>query len=199
MVLMSTIFLKLISLGYTSGMKYAAMIRGIGPTNPNMKGAKLAEAFASCGFINVRPFLASGNVLFESEITDTIKLEEMAEAALPRLLGFERDVFIRSEPELQKIVDANPFGSLKHENSGKTYLTVTFFKTPPKDLPPLPHRPESKAFELIATVDGALCSVVDLTAGKTPDLMQWLERQYGKHLTTRTWSTLTRLAGKISQ
>ena len=54
---------------------YAAMIRGIGPENPNMKGARLVEAFESCGFTNVRSFLASGNVLFESDITDTTELE----------------------------------------------------------------------------------------------------------------------------
>ena len=182
--------------------KYAAMIRGIGPTNPNMKGAKLAEAFESCGFNNVRPFLASGNVLFESDITDTGELERMAEATLPRLLGFSREVFICSADDLQRIVDIAPFGERKHENSGKTYLTVTFFKTPTKDLlevPPLalPYKPEGKAFELVANVNGALCCVVDLEHGKTPDLMQWLERQYGKHITTRTWSTLTRMLAKL--
>ncbi len=177
--------------------KYAAMIRGIGPMNPNMKGAKLAEAFATLGFTNVRPFLGSGNVLFESSVTDTAKLETMAQEALPRLLGFSRDVLIRSESDLQKIVDANPFGDLKHENGGKTYLTVTFFKTPPKDLPKLPYKPEGKAFELVASVNGALCCVVDLTVGKTPDLMAWLEHQYGKQITTRTWSTVTRMFIKL--
>lgn len=178
--------------------------------NPNMRGERLAEAFRSCGLDNIRPFLGSGNVLFESHITDVAKLETMAETALPRLLGFSRDVFVRSESDLQALVDANPFGDLKHENSGKTYLTVTFFKVPPQleemhRVGPgaskvgidLPFRPEGKAFELVANVDGVLCSVVDLTAGKTPDLMQWLERHYGKHLTTRTWSTITRLVTKF--
>jgi uncharacterized protein (DUF1697 family) len=178
-------------------MKYAAMIRGIGPINPNMRGDKLASTFTSIGCTNARPFLASGNVLFESDITDTAKLEQLAEEALPRLLSFERDVLIRSEADLQAIVDAKPFGDLQHENSGKTYLTVTFFKTVPKSLPTLPYGPENKAFELIANVNGALCCVVDLEAGKTPDLMQWLERQYGKRITTRTWSTVTRMLAKL--
>jgi len=176
---------------------YAAMVRGIGPENPNMRSAKLVEAFESCGFDNVRSFLGSGNVLFESEITDVAQLEALAEAALPRLLGFERDVFIRSEAELQKIIEAQPFGDLKHENSGKTYLMVTFFKTPLKDLPELPYKPEGKAFELVANVNGALCCVVDLEAGKTPDLMAYLDRQFTKHLTTRTWSTITRMLAKL--
>ena len=176
---------------------YAAMVRGIGPENPNMRGAKLVEAFESCGFDNVRSFLGSGNVLFESEITDVAQLEALAEAALPRLLGFSRDVLIRSADDLQRIVDAAPFGELKHENSGKTYLTVTFFKSVPEDLPSLPHKPDGKHFELLTLVNGALCSVVDLTTGKTPELMQWLERQYGKHITTRTYATLTRLLEKM--
>jgi len=106
-------------------------------------------------------------------------------------------VLIRSADDLQRIVDAAPFGELKHENSGKTYLTVTFFKSVPEDLPSLPHKPDGKHFELLTLVNGALCSVVDLTTGKTPELMQWLERQYGKHITTRTYATLTRLLEKM--
>jgi uncharacterized protein (DUF1697 family) len=179
-------------------MKYAAMVRGVGPENPNMRGAKLQWAFEQMGFTNVRPFLTSGNVLFESDITDTNRLEAMAEEALPRLLDFSRDVFVRSQADLQAIVDADPFKGLVHENAGKTYLTVTFFKQAPADLPPLPFTPEGKSFELAAMVDGALCCVVDLTTGKTPDLMAWLERRFGKAITTRTYNTVTRMIQKLN-
>ena len=179
-------------------IKYAAMIRGIGPENPNMKGEKLRWAFEQMGFGNVRSFLTSGNVLFESDETDAAKLEMIAEEALPRLLNFEREVFIRSQADLQKLVDANPFGDLKHQNAGKTYLTVTFFKSPSKPDFKLPHQPDGKAFQLLAEVNGALCCVTDLTAGKTPDLMAWLERNYGKSLTTRTWNTVNRMLNKMS-
>jgi uncharacterized protein (DUF1697 family) len=177
--------------------KYAAMIRGIGPSNPNMAGAKLTAAFESCGFTNIRPFLTSGNVLFDSEITDTVELEKLAEAALPRVLDFERDVYVRSQEYLQQLVAADPFKGLKHENSGKTYLTVTFFKQPPKLDYDFPYRPEGKAFRLLGIHERALCSVVDLTTGKTPDLMQWLDRRFHKQTTTRTWNTITRLLAKL--
>jgi len=180
-------------------MKYVAMIRGVGPENPNMRGEKLKWAFEQMGMQNVRSFLTSGNVLFESEISDSDELEKLCEASLPKLLDFNRDVFVRLQADLQAIVDADPFTGLVHENAGKTYLTVTFFKNPPKDLPQLPFRPVGKSFELVANVNGALCCVVDLTTGKTPDLMAWLERTYGKHLTTRTYATATRLLAKMSQ
>jgi uncharacterized protein (DUF1697 family) len=180
-------------------MKYAAMIRGIGPGNPNMRGEKLKWAFESLGLTNVRPVITSGNVVFESDVRDTAKLEAMIEETFPRLLGFSRDVLIRSEAQLQTLVDADPFKGLEHQNAGKTYLTVTFFKIPPKVLQSLPHQPEGKSFELLASIDGALCCCVDLTAGKTPDLMAWLERQYGKQLTTRTWKTIGRLLVKLHE
>ncbi len=162
-----------------------------------MRGEKLRRAFEEMAFKNVRPFLTSGNMLFESNITDTNKLENMAEADLPKILDFSRDVFIRSQADLQKLVDANPFTDLKHENAGKTYLTVTFFKTPPKNLPKLPYQPAGKSFQLLTEVNGAVCCVVDLTTGKTPDLMVWLERSYGKQITTRTWNTISRLLKKL--
>jgi len=184
---------------YTAYMKYVAMIRGVGPENPNMRGAKLQWAFEQMGFSNVRPFLSSGNVLFESDITDPVRLEEMAEAALPHLIDFSRDVFVRSQADLQTIVNADPFAGLVHENSGKTYLTITFFKNPPVELPTLPFRPEGKSFELIAMVNGALCCVVDLSTGKTPDLMSYLERQYGKSITTRTYNTVSRMLMRLNE
>ena len=177
--------------------KYVAMIRGIGPNDPNMRGEKLQWAFESLGFTNVSSFLTSGNVVFESKIADVFKLESMAEVTLPKLLGFSREVFVRSQAQLQAIVDADPFVGLVHENAGKTYLTVTFFKTPPVSLPILPHHPEGKSFELLCMADGALCSIVDLSTGKTPDLMAYLERQYGKSITTRTYNTVTRLLQKL--
>ncbi|HSX15439.1 MAG TPA: DUF1697 domain-containing protein [Candidatus Saccharimonadales bacterium] len=177
--------------------KYVAMIRGIGPSDPNMRGERLAWAFGQMGFTNVRSFLTSGNVLFESDTQDVSKLEATAEAALPKLLGFSREAFVRSVHNLQAIVDADPFAGLVHQNGGKTYLTVTFFKTPPQDIPTLPHQPEGRSYNLLAMAGGALCCVVDLSTGKTPDLMAYLERRYGKSITTRTYATVTRLLQKL--
>jgi hypothetical protein len=35
-----------------------------------------------------------------------------------------------------------------------------------------------------------VCCVVDLSGATTPDLMAWLEKQFGKEITTRTWKTV---------
>lgn len=171
------------------------MIRGIGPENPNMRGEKLKMAFESLGFTGVRPVITSGNVVFQSGIPDTAKLEPMVEAALPRLLGFERAVFIRSQAELQALVDANPFPGI--EQGPKHYITVTFLKNQPKNPPDLPHKPENKEFEILALYDRAISATLDQTSEKTPNMMNWLEREFGKDITTRTWKTVNRLLAKL--
>jgi len=177
--------------------KYAAMIRGIGPGNPNMRGAKLKMAFESVGFSNVRPVITSGNVVFESDLTDTAKLEGMVEGAFPALLGFSRAVFIRSQAELQLLTDADPFSGV--EQGPTHYITLTFLKDKPKILPKLPYRPDGKGFEILAMYDRAIAATLDQTREKTPNMMAWMEREFGKDITTRTWKTVLRLLAKMNE
>lgn len=176
-------------------MKFAAMIRGVGPENPNMHGEKLKMVFESLGLTNVHSVITSGNVVFESDITDTLKLESMIEEALPRLLDFERPVFIRSQSELQALVDADPFPGIQH--GPQHYITVTFLKKQPRDTPKLPFKPDGKGFEILALYDRAISATLDQTTEKTPNMMGWLERQCGKDITTRTWKTVNRLLDKL--
>src|SRR6185312_1324765 len=64
-------------------MRYVALLRGIGPTNPNMKGEKLKAVFEGLGFRNVHTVIASGNVIFDSPSKAPAVLEEKIEKALP--------------------------------------------------------------------------------------------------------------------
>ncbi len=173
------------------------MIRGIGPSNPNMHGQKLKMAFDSIGFSDVRPVITSGNVVFESDITDTGRLESMVERAFPELLGFSREVFIRSQSELQQLVDANPFPGI---TQGPThYITLTFLKNQPKNIPKLPYKPDGKGFEILALYDRAVTATLDQTHEKTPNMMAWLEREFGKEITTRTYKTVLRLLTTLNK
>ena len=176
--------------------KYAALLRGIGPTNPNMKGEKLRGVFESLGFAHVQSVITSGNIVFETDITDVKKLETMVEKALPKQLGFTSTTIIRSQAELQALVDADPFPGITQ--GPKNYITVTFLKEKPKSVPKLPYKPESKGYEVLALYDRAIAATLDQTHEKTPNLMSWLEKQFGKQITTRTYKTINRLLDKMS-
>jgi uncharacterized protein (DUF1697 family) len=152
--------------------KYVALLRGIGPLNPNLRNEKLRGVFENLGFTNVQTVMSSGNVLFDTNSKDMKALEAAIEKALPAQLGFTSTTIIRSREQLQKLVDKNPFRGL--EDAPKSRLNVTFLKNPPKAKLKFPYRPENNTYELLDLYDRAICSVIDLTGAKTPDLMSWL-------------------------
>ena len=171
--------------------KYVALLRGIAPTNPNMRNDKLRGVFEKLGFENVKTVISSGNVIFESPSRSIRKLEESIEKALPEELGFKSTTIIRSRGQIQKLVDKNPFQGMGHSQASS--LNVTFLKKNRRTDIKFPHKIDNRDYELLGMYDGAICSVIDLTSSITPDLMLWLEKQFGKEITTRTWKTVERI------
>ena len=167
-------------------MKYVALLRGIGPSNPNMHGGKLAGVLHELGFSNVQSVISSGNVIFESDSDDIAQLEATIQAAWPQKLGFTSMTIVRSQPQLQALVAKDPYKGLVHNR--ESYLLVTFFKTPPEGL--------TKNYYTDLGVN-ALCSIIDTTVSKTPDFMGKLERRFSKDITSRTWGTIQRILAKM--
>lgn len=170
-------------------MKYVALLRGIGPSNPNMHGAKLKETAEAAGFKNVQTLLASGNIIFESGISDQAKIEATLEKIWPERLDFNSMTIVRSQKQLEGLVKADPYKGAEHSNR-KTYLLVTFFKTAPKT-------PPSKDYHSVLGVN-ALCNTIDNSGLGTPDFMAKLDKQFGKdQITSRTWLTIHRILAKM--
>lgn len=176
--------------------KYVALIRGIGPGDPRMTNDKLRSVFETLGFTDVQSVISSGNIVFTSDIRNTAKLEAMIETAWPKMLGFERSTIVRSEQQLRALADANMFAGMTHGKS--SYLLVTFFKRPITIDFELPYQPPGKSYQLVACTDDALCTATDSTLVKTPDLMGWLEKQFGKEITSRTPLTVERILKKMA-
>ena len=156
-------------------MRYVALLRGIGPTNPNMRGERLKSVFEEIGFENVHPVIASGNVIFDSSSKSPKSLEDKIEKALPEKLGFTSTTIVRSKEDLETLVKKNPFKGVRDEKPN--YLLVTFFKN---------SNPE-------------LCTVIKLTEGKTTDFMSKMDREHGKAITSRTWKTVARILKRMEQ
>lgn len=175
--------------------KYIAFLRGIGPGNPNMHNDKLCAVFEEIGFTNVQSVIASGNIIFESNKTDILKMETEIELIVLSRLGFKTTAIVRSDVQLQKLIVANPFGDRVHGPT--SYLLVTFTKKPTKLNFELPHQPPGKTYQLLQTIDGTLFTVTDNTLTKTPDLMTWLEKELGKEISSRTWNTILKISKKF--
>jgi len=162
-----------------------------------MRNNKLRQVFENLGFHNVRTVISSGNVLFDTDATDTKTLEAKIEKALPEQLDFTSTAIIRSKEQLQKLVNSNPFKNIEH--SAKTHLNVTFLKIKPQTKLIFPLQPDKKGYTILNMYGQDICSVVDLTGARTPDLMLWLEKQFGREITTRTYKTVKRIVGKLNE
>jgi len=176
---------------------YVALIRGILPSNPNMRNDKLRGAFEAAGLTNVRTVISSGNVLFDSPQADTTALEIKIEDALEKQLGFANAVFVRSQGDIQALVDQDPFSGAEH--SPRSNLTVTFLKARPTLTIQLPLVSENGDYTIVGAAGREICSVIDITGTTTPKLMSWLEKQFGKGITTRTYKTVGRILTKLGE
>ncbi|MFI2334529.1 DUF1697 domain-containing protein [Nocardia rhamnosiphila] len=175
---------------------YAALLRGIMPSNPNMSNDKLRGVFTGLGFESVSSVLSSGNIVFATADTEIAELEDRVQAALNAELGIPGGTIIRSEPELRDLLDRDPFAGFTHGRG--TYLTATFFKRT-GEAPPVAPADGDPLTTVIGYDEPArvFLAVVDNSTPKTPNFMAWLERAYGKDITTRTWLTVQRVVKKI--
>jgi uncharacterized protein (DUF1697 family) len=179
--------------------RYAALLRGIMPSNPNMRGEKLRGVFEGLGFESVGSVLASGNIVFSAAETDAPALESRIQQALKAELGIAGGTLVRSSAELHALAVTDPFAGLAHSRG--SYLTVTFVKLAAPVAPPDPPA-ELGSRVRIAGFDSqirAVYAIIDnAAAGSTPNLMAWLEKFYGKdNVTTRTWPTVTKVLAKL--
>jgi len=109
--------------------KHIAFLRAINVGGRNVKMDRLREIFDSMGFSNVETFIASGNVIFESNTKDVGKLEKTIEKKLKEELSFEVATFIRSDSELAGIANYKPFPKPKMDSAAA--LNVAFLSEPP--------------------------------------------------------------------
>ncbi|WP_310633047.1 DUF1697 domain-containing protein [Paraburkholderia sp.] len=110
---------------------YVALLRAV-----NVGGTgKLAmtELRAMCealGFANVRTYIASGNVVFDSGLAAS-SVKKQLEARLDEYAGKPVGVLLRTAAEMAAIVAANPFADAPPERTVAIFLDGA----PPADLP----------------------------------------------------------------
>lgn len=174
--------------------KCAALLRGVNVGGHMVKMADLKIVLESVGLKNVKTLLASGNGLFDYEGKDQASvLERKIELILKKNFGFDIPVILRSEDELLKLVKSDPFKGIKV--TPQTRLYVTFLKRAQKAKTiKIPYSTPGGEFRILKVTPTEIISVLQLEEGKrTPDLMNIIEKEFGKEVTTRNWNTVLRL------
>lgn len=90
-------------------MKYIALLRGINVGGNNkVSMTELKLALAEAGLDNVRTYINSGNVLFESDETDAVKLAQTCESAIEDRFGFPVGCVVLGGDAYKSAVDHAP-------------------------------------------------------------------------------------------
>ena len=89
--------------------RYVAFLRAINVGGHVVKMEALRKLFESMGLSRVETYIASGNVIFETEARKPGALEKKIEDELKIALGYAVGTFLRSIPELTSIVETIPF------------------------------------------------------------------------------------------
>ncbi len=89
---------------------YIALLRGINVSGYKIiKMAELKKMFENLEFQNVRTYIQSGNIVFQTNETAIPKLEESIWKAIENTFGFEVQIQILIPDEIRKALEINPF------------------------------------------------------------------------------------------
>lgn len=100
--------------------RYVAFLRGINVGGRYVRMERLREVFTALGFSGVETFIASGNVIFQSDVRDAAALEGEIETALQKSLGYPVATFVRLLSDLDAIARHQPFADDRGEPAAGT-------------------------------------------------------------------------------
>lgn len=174
-------------------MEVVVLLRGINVSGHHLVPmAQLKELLNTMGFLEVRTWLNSGNVVMRVQEAVMPDLEEVLEQQLKERFGFPIPVMVVALTLLKELVANQPFQAPPLHPHIRHY--VSFLKYPPEGIPRT-WGTEEDVFNVINTVHNMVFSVLDLSKMPTTKGMDLLEKRYGKLMTTRNWNTIEKLVG----
>jgi uncharacterized protein (DUF1697 family) len=109
--------------------RYVAFLRAINVGGHTVKMDRLRALFEEIGLVNVETFIASGNVIFESN-EDESTLQQRISDHLHAALGYQAEAFLRTTAELAEIAARQPFPETEFTENGAT-LHIAFMPAAP--------------------------------------------------------------------
>jgi uncharacterized protein (DUF1697 family) len=174
---------------------YISMLRGINVSGQKqVRMADLKSIYEALRLGNVRTYVQSGNVVFESDEQDAEKLANSIEAQIEKTFGFSVPVLIRTANDFRRIIEGHPF-----KNEEPLRVLVTFLYGPPDqakldDLSRYEYKVDKFAIgeqEIFLFCPGGY--------GKSKLSNTFFEKKLGVSATTRNWKTVKALYEMASE
>jgi uncharacterized protein (DUF1697 family) len=85
----------------------------------------LRKAFEGLGFENVKTYINSGNVAFDTKKTSEARLVDSIETAVEKMIGRQVAVMVREQKDIERILKNNPFDG---QYESHKHMHVLFLK-----------------------------------------------------------------------
>jgi len=174
-------------------MRYVALFRGINVGgNTMIKMETLRATFSALGFENVKSYINSGNLVFDTAKTDDGKLAKKIHDAVKIDFAKEISIMVRSIAEIEEVIANNPYEG-QFENDKEMHVFFLGTELSPEKEQML--RDLNSDAELIS-VNGRTIycllriSIVDSVLGKG-----FIDKKLRIPATARNWRTVKKLAG----
>lgn len=106
--------------------KYVAFLRGVNVKGTTMKMADVCNIFKVAGCENVISILSTGNIIFDSDITEA-KLKNDLEQNLSNYYNYDAYLFLKNTKEMFGLMNDNPFAK-EAEFHTYTFITAVNFE-----------------------------------------------------------------------
>lgn len=172
-------------------IKYVVFLRAINVGGHKLiKMEDLRKIFESLKLKNVKTFIQSGNVFFETTEKNSDAVSKKIEKHLNKTLGYEVKTFIRTDNEIEDIIKNNPFSKAKPGKDLALYLAF------------LSEKPDKEPADSLISLNNdsetfyirnreVYCLIrKDI---KTQFSNNWLEKKLKLPATTRNITTITKI------
>jgi len=172
---------------------FISLLRGINVSGQKIiKMTLLKSMYEELGYTNVKTYLQSGNVIFETGNKDNTCLEKEISAMINSKFGFDVSVFVLTTDQLYDIITKNVY---KDDNSkDPKFLHVTFLTSKPKMFDFGTIESKKADNEEIAITGNVIYLYCPDGYGKTKLTNNFLETKLKVSATTRNWKTITELS-----
>ncbi len=170
---------------------YIAFLRGINVGGHRVRMERLRELFTELGLGNVRSYIQTGNIFFETSDTNRAALTRKIEAHLAAALGYEVPAFLRTIAEVEHALRLDPFRHLAP--TPDTRFLITFISRPLPAAFKLPLVSPKNDYEILQATPREVFSLLRRVGDRPSDPAALIEKNCGAKTTSRFYATTAKI------
>ena len=172
--------------------RFVAFLRGINVSGQKLiKMETLRSAVTLAGYKNVKTYIQSGNLLFDSAAENENEIINDLENLIFSTFGFKTDIILRKKSDIEEFINSKHYNAFFADETKKHY--ITFLKNEYKDVFQIPLLSKNQDVEIVYRENRELISISRIYKGTYGFPNAFIEKLTGIPATTRNPETIRRI------